>query len=448
MVFTRPENALSRANEFIAVDKHLMALEVLYDVIISRKHRTWTKIHQPIMEKYLDLCVFLRKSDRAKDGLYQYKNICQSVNVSSLEEVMLGYLKLGGQKTEEARKLSQSSIDIEDLDSIQTPEGLVRASELGSNIRAQQDKDNYTSWLKFLWESYKQCLDILKNNTRVELQYKIIAQGALQFALKYQRKFEFRKFCDMIRQHLQWAYKHMAVPNFSIKLDNAESIKYLLETRMCMFDTAVKLDLWQEAFRAVEEIHEIMHQSKLQFTPAQYVNYYWKASQVFWYSGYYACHAYALFRHFVVYRDQKRNATAEELARFASRLVLAVLAVPTYSVQTQIDITIANDLNLTDKQRDVYHLLDLSQSPSRSQLLQDINILRITRHLPPDGCINQLIQDLEINFDPLHIKQNVDNFIVYLKSQTIDSNLAQYGSKIYEIACMRFLQQFSLLTLL
>ncbi|KAI0982165.1 hypothetical protein GJ496_008895, partial [Pomphorhynchus laevis] len=45
------------------------------------------------------------------------------VNVSSLEEVMLGYLKLGGQKTEEARKLSQSSIDIEDLDSIQTPEG-------------------------------------------------------------------------------------------------------------------------------------------------------------------------------------------------------------------------------------------------------------------------------------------------------------------------------------
>ena len=51
----------------------------MYDVIKSKRHRTWQKIHEPIMEKYLDLCVELKKSHIAKEGLYQYKNICQQV---------------------------------------------------------------------------------------------------------------------------------------------------------------------------------------------------------------------------------------------------------------------------------------------------------------------------------------------------------------------------------
>ena len=36
------------------------------------------------MEKYLQLCVELRKSHIAKEGLYQYKNICQQVKVNIL----------------------------------------------------------------------------------------------------------------------------------------------------------------------------------------------------------------------------------------------------------------------------------------------------------------------------------------------------------------------------
>jgi translation initiation factor 3 subunit A len=30
-------------------------------------------------------------------------------------------------------------------------------------------------WLKFVWESYKQCLDLLKNNNRVEKIYQEVA---------------------------------------------------------------------------------------------------------------------------------------------------------------------------------------------------------------------------------------------------------------------------------
>ena len=65
--------------EFIDVAKPQQALDVLYDVIKSKRHRTWQKIHEPIMQLYLELCVDLKKSHVAKEGLYQYKNICQQV---------------------------------------------------------------------------------------------------------------------------------------------------------------------------------------------------------------------------------------------------------------------------------------------------------------------------------------------------------------------------------
>ncbi|KAF6024761.1 EIF3A [Bugula neritina] len=121
--FQKPENALKRASEFIEVSKPEQALEVLYDVIKSKRHRTWQKTHEPIMLKYLELCVELKKSHLAKEGLYQYKNICQLVNVKSLDTVIRFYLNLASQKTEAAREQShQSCLDIDDLDVIQSPE--------------------------------------------------------------------------------------------------------------------------------------------------------------------------------------------------------------------------------------------------------------------------------------------------------------------------------------
>ena len=40
------------------------------------------------MYKYLELCVDLKKSHVAKEGLFQYRNMCQSVNVASLAAVV------------------------------------------------------------------------------------------------------------------------------------------------------------------------------------------------------------------------------------------------------------------------------------------------------------------------------------------------------------------------
>lgn len=42
--FQRPENALKRAEEFLAVTKPKAAQEVLLDVIKSKRHRNWSKV--------------------------------------------------------------------------------------------------------------------------------------------------------------------------------------------------------------------------------------------------------------------------------------------------------------------------------------------------------------------------------------------------------------------
>ena len=78
--------------EFLEVGKKQPALDVLYDVIKSKKHRTWQKIHEPIMLKYLELCVDLRKSHLAKEGLYQYKNICQQVCLCEETSVVFAHI--------------------------------------------------------------------------------------------------------------------------------------------------------------------------------------------------------------------------------------------------------------------------------------------------------------------------------------------------------------------
>ncbi|KAF7710859.1 hypothetical protein HF521_009731 [Silurus meridionalis] len=128
-----------RLREFLEVGKKQAALNVLYNVIKHRNHRTWQKIHEPIMLKFLELCVDLRKSHLAKEGLYQYQNICQQVNIKSLEDVVRTYLKLAEEKTKTPKEESQKMANIVDLDNIQTPESVLLSAVSGEDTQDRTD---------------------------------------------------------------------------------------------------------------------------------------------------------------------------------------------------------------------------------------------------------------------------------------------------------------------
>ena len=69
--FQRPENAHKRALEFLDVNKPRAAQEVLLDLIKSKRHRSWSKEHEAIMDTLVKLNVELKDSKAAKESLFQ-----------------------------------------------------------------------------------------------------------------------------------------------------------------------------------------------------------------------------------------------------------------------------------------------------------------------------------------------------------------------------------------
>ena len=97
------------------------------------------------MFRYVELCVDLKMGRFAKDGLIQYRNSCQQVNMTSFEEVTNQLLRLATEKAEQA--LDKEALHVDDLEA--------------------------TPWFKFLWETYRTVLEILRNNSKLQALYAV-----------------------------------------------------------------------------------------------------------------------------------------------------------------------------------------------------------------------------------------------------------------------------------
>ena len=75
-------------------------------------------------------------------------------------------------------------------------------ADLLTVLEDRVDREHVTPWFKFLWETYRTVLDILRNNARLEALYAMTAARAFQFCLTYKRTTEFRRLCDILRNHL------------------------------------------------------------------------------------------------------------------------------------------------------------------------------------------------------------------------------------------------------
>jgi translation initiation factor 3 subunit A len=72
--------------ELQVVGQDEAALQALHDVVLSKRSRSNPiTVMEPIMLKYVVLCVELRKGKMVKEGLHQYRNIAQNTSVNSIE---------------------------------------------------------------------------------------------------------------------------------------------------------------------------------------------------------------------------------------------------------------------------------------------------------------------------------------------------------------------------
>ncbi|CAF3677801.1 unnamed protein product [Rotaria socialis] len=440
MVFMKPESALKRADELIEVGRKQRALETLLEVIKSRRHRTWTITHEPLMEKLLELCVDLKKNQIAKDGLHQYKTIAQTVSAKSLELVIMKFLNQGELRCTNARKEATNAlVDIDDLEVLQSPESLLLSAVSGESQQDRTDRDMLAPWLKFVWESYKQCLDLLKNNNRVEKIYQEVAQMGFRFCQQYNRRPEFRKLCDTIRTHFTQSQKY-SKQAFSVDFTEPTTQALHLETRLMQLDTAIAMELWQEAFKAVEDIHEFTTISKKTPKPPQLAAYYSKVALVFLKAGNYVFHATTVLKLYVLHKELKKNITHTELTRLSTKALLAILSIPLPTPRTQIDEHLETEETLNQRQKRLTGLLALQEVPTRATLVRDMIKQGVLNFVHPE--LKNMYEWLEVEFHPLRISSKMEEGIQFVENLA-QPEYSQYMPALRDVTVVRLLQQVS-----
>lgn len=333
-------------------------------------------------------------------------------------------------------------VGVDDLEVLNTPESLLLKAVSGESSQDRADRDHLAPWLKFVWESYKQCLELLKNNNKVELLYQQVAKQAFTFCVKYQRKTEFRKLCETIRQHMVQSQKY-ANQMTSIDLNKPETQNNHLETRLFQLNHAISMELWQEAYKAVEDIYGLMNLSRTKPKPGQMFNYYSKLSLIFWKAGNQLFHAATLQKLFVLLREQKKTITSDELTKISTRLLLATLAIPIPPNRSVIDECLDQDDITQEKLKRLSSLLNLQQPPTRQSLIKDLTKYNVVQHVFPET--RDLYKWLEVEFHPLKLSSRVTKSLDFIEANQdiANENYMQYVPAIKEIVVTRLLKQIS-----
>lgn len=394
---TKPETILKQAEGLVSVGQSHAALQSFTEMFSSKRFRTTPLASlEPIMIRFVELCVEMRKGRVAKEGLMQYKNTAQNTSVGSIEVVIQKFVSLADARLQEAQEKAEkaaadAAADVDDLEAIETPESILLGAVSGDQSRDRTDRALVTPWLKFLWESYRTALETLKNNARLQVIYHQIAQQAFQFCLKHQRKVEFRRLCETLRLHLSNVAKY-AHQSHAINLQDPDTLQHYLDARFAQLNTSVELELWQEAFRSVEDVHNLLIMAKKAPRPAMMANYYEKLTKIFLMSGNALYHAAAWGKFYAV-TTTIGGKSEEELSRLAGQVLVSALAVP---VNQKGEESVEEVKGRTGR---LTSLLGLSKTPTRAGLLRDAlsrNVLKLASE-----NIRSLYNILEVTFDPL-----------------------------------------------
>lgn len=167
---------MKQAEGLVSVGQTHAALQSLTEMFTSKRFRSSPlPALEPILLRFVELCVDMRKGRTAKEGLMQYKNIAQNTNVASIEVVIQKFLALADAKVQEAQEKADKAVavDVDDLEASETPESILLGAVSGDQSKDRTDRALVTPWLKFLWESYRTSLETLKNNARLEAIYQV-----------------------------------------------------------------------------------------------------------------------------------------------------------------------------------------------------------------------------------------------------------------------------------
>ena len=428
----------------------------MHDVLTAKKSRTWVKVLESIMLKYIDIAVDLKLHRHAKDGLHQYRNISQQQAPQSLEAIIQHLLKAGESRVAKAAKEARSmnlgkGKAVADLECEQTPEAIMLSTMTDEGDGDRSEREVLVPWLKFLWETYRSVLDILKTNSKLEKVYHQIAQRAFEFCVQHERKTEMRRLCETLRHHLSNLQRATAQGNTNRLRGwegwTQEGIELHLATRFAQLEAASAQELWTEGFRTVEDIHQVMRISKKPPKAKLMAKYYERLTKIFWVSGNYLFHAYAWWRHAQLAKEsQKRPPPVEDQIQMACSVLLSALAIPDASdgAGDEVGLGQSGDPDDVDaeKMARMATLLGFRGHPTRAALLAEIaaddELVDVFGHDLP-AHVRALHEALENTFAPRKLAGTVAPLLKELKEAT--PRLAHYAEPLARVAVSRVVAQ-------
>ncbi|BGP44944.1 eukaryotic translation initiation factor 3 subunit A [Rhodotorula kratochvilovae] len=428
----------------------MAALSAVSEVFSSKRFRsTPLSVLEPIMVKFLELSVDLRKGRTAKDGLILYKNVAQNTSVQSVEVTIQKLLELSRAKLDDA--LAQvhavegapASGDVDDLEAAETPESLLMSAISEEKTRDRNYRTLVTPWLRFLWESYRTALDILRNNARLEVLYQTVCHEAFQFCLTHQRKTEFRRLCETLRSHLASSQKYTH-QSHSINLNEPDTLQRHLDTRFQQLNTAVELELWQEAFRTAEDIHTLVGMSKRAPKASVMASFYDKMAKVFAVGQNFLFHAAAYGKLYSLHAARVAmtggaDGTDAELDKHAARVLLAALAVPLGSgVESAKRVDGTEEGEGKGRLNRLASLIGLGAAPTRAGLLKDALARHVLKRVSSE--LRALYQILEEDFHPLSITRKIEPILAQLSA---NPDTARYVAPLKDVVLARLFQQLA-----
>jgi translation initiation factor 3 subunit A len=465
----RPEVALRRAKDHENIGQMHEACAHLHDVLVSKRMgRLWNINHEKMMIEFINLCTDLRETRRTKDGLYHYRQLTQMQNPQSLEKVVHHMIDSAQVRAAEAkaRFFKESGApagvsNVEDLEEEeQSPESLLMGAVTSEGSKERLEREILVPWLRHVWDTFRNVLENIRYVPRLENLYHSTVIKAMQFCKNYSRTAEFKKLCNMLRNHL--LAQRRSQDNNGVVMTQ-EQIERHLNTRFVQLEHCAELNLWTEGFRTVEDIFGIMALSDAAPRAQLMATYYEKLARIFWVSENYLFHAYAWYKFFSLSFTQNKSLNDEDKRNMASAVLLAALAIPVYAAGPGTSAAYNTETAGTpleiDRERDkkfrLASLLKHEAATSREALITEIVSKGVLRNARPE--VASLFHLLEEEFAPLALISRAEPCLAQLRQEigpTLSSagtlggsasalahSLAQYVPNLEKLLVFRTLQQ-------
>ncbi|KRY16853.1 Eukaryotic translation initiation factor 3 subunit A, partial [Trichinella patagoniensis] len=451
-------DALHKANELISDGKKELALQTLKEFVSNAHNRVLCQGYTQLMIKILYLCIELRKDETAREMLLHYLQMCQQKDVLSLTDVLLYYLKLADDKAR-ITKLQLQDFGVKDFDLDEAPERLLLAMAAEEEPLGRTGYFELTPWLRYLWESYKNCLHLLSNNQRVEILYHTVLERAFYYCLKYDRKSEFCELADIMKYHKELAQKYHD-DETSVKLSKFETVFLYFKSHFVQLEISIELQLWQQACTCIANIQKLIASSGCYPKPAKFAVYMKKAAMVFWKSNNIMFHAAALLQEFSMRKQadkawfDKRNKMAVQLA---TRILLAVLSIS----EADCLSTSAQyfDDDLIDRSDLIKTFFKRPGLPLKRCLIKEMIIVILLKkveivfilinfkmYLGVDLCampeMLEFYEKLQIVQNPLLLAQKLRPYLRMIEECGYP-DYQQYLDKLYSVICIKIVKQLS-----